>query len=211
MAMAQPNFHYERALYKQGLVHIAGVDEVGCGAWAGPVYAAAVILIPGKTLSHVRDSKQVSAIQRKILSQKIKTTCLSWSIGIASVEEIETLNIRQASLLASQRAIQNLSVTAEWILSDAFNIPGSIPCTPIIHGDAISKSIAAASIIAKVARDEYMLEIDKTIPGYAFAKHKGYGTKLHQEALKKLGPSKVHRAGYEPIKKLLPSQVLKSP
>lgn len=201
-----PSFKHERALWKHGYQHIVGVDEVGCGAWAGPVYAGAVILYPGKTLPKVNDSKTLTAGQRERLSNFIKQKSLTWSIGVASVQEITRLNIRQASLLATQRAIQGLSVQPDWIVSDAFPIPGSIPCTPIIHGDALCKSIAAASIIAKVARDAYMKELDETITGYGFGKHKGYGTKAHQDALRKLGPSSVHRLTYEPIKKLLKTQ-----
>jgi ribonuclease HII len=201
--MSAPSFRYERELVLQGHRFIAGVDEVGCGAWAGPVYAAAVILQPGKHLAHVNDSKKLSAKERSILSETIKQKSLAWSIGVATVEEIDALNIRHASTLATQRAIQGLSIAPDWILSDAFPLPGPIPCTALIRGDAISKSIAAASIIAKVARDQYMTELDTQIQGYNFAKHKGYGTKLHQESLRELGPSKIHRVTYEPIRTLL--------
>lgn len=201
--MRSPTFSFERALIKQGYHFIAGVDEVGCGAWAGPVYAAAVILAPGKKLPGARDSKTLSHEQRERLSITIKNMSLSWSVGVCSVEEIATLNIRGASLLATQRALAGLSMSPDWILSDAFPVPGAIPCTPIIRGDGLSKTIAAASIIAKVARDTFMTELDSTVPGYHFAAHKGYGTKEHQRALAKLGPSTIHRASYAPIQKLV--------
>lgn len=201
--MRLPTFTFEQDLLKQGYRFVAGVDEVGCGAWAGPVYAAAVILIPGKRLPGVRDSKTLSFDQRKNLSLLIQKTCLAWSIGVSTVEEIAALNIRKASLLATQRALTGLSTSPDWILSDAFPVPGSIPCTAIVRGDALSKSIAAASIVAKVARDTFMEELDVTVPGYNFAAHKGYGTKNHQRALTKLGPSSVHRTSYAPIKALL--------
>ncbi len=204
--MSTPSFRYEKALWTQGHHLIAGVDEVGCGAWAGSVYAAAVILPPGKQLRGVNDSKQLSATHRGQLSLVIKEKSLAWAIGIATVEEINSLNIRQASTLATQRALHSLALQPDWILSDAFLVPGPIPCTPIIHGDAVSKSIAAASIIAKVARDEYMKELDKQYPGYHFSNHKGYGTKEHQNALALLGPTEVHRITYAPIKAILNKQ-----
>ncbi|MBP6944560.1 ribonuclease HII [Patescibacteria group bacterium] len=204
--MSTPSFRYEKTLWTQGYRLIAGVDEVGCGAWAGSVYAAAVILAPGKQLRGVNDSKQLSVAQREELSLLIKEKSVAWAIGIATVEEINTLNIRKASTLATQRALQSLTLQPDWILSDAFPIPGSIPCTPIIHGDALSKSIAAASIIAKVARDAYMKELDEQYPGYSFSNNKGYGTKAHQNALAHLGPSAVHRATYSPIKALINKQ-----
>lgn len=204
--MSTPSFRHEKALLSKGYHLIAGVDEVGCGAWAGSVYAAAVILAPGKQLRGVNDSKQLSATQREVLSNIIKEKSLAWAIGIATVEEINTLNIRHASTLATQRALQSLTLQPDWILSDAFPIPGPIPCTPIIRGDSISKSIAAASIIVKVARDAYMEELDEEYPGYHFSKHKGYGTKVHQDALALLGPSAIHRVTYAPIKALLSKQ-----
>jgi ribonuclease HII len=129
--MSAPSFRYERELVLQGHRFIAGVDEVGCGAWAGPVYAAAVILQPGKHLAHVNDSKKLSAKERSILSETIKQKSLAWSIGVATVEEIDALNIRHASTLATQRAIQGLSIAPDWILSDAFPLPSyrSRSCT----------------------------------------------------------------------------------
>ncbi len=204
--MSTPSFRHEKTLLNKGYRLIAGVDEVGCGAWAGSVYAAAVILAPGKQLRGVNDSKQLSASQREKLTNLIKEKSLAWAIGLATVEEINTLNIRHASTLATQRALQSLTLQPDWILSDAFPIPGPIPCTPIVRGDAISKSIAAASIIAKVARDEYMKVLDEQYPGYQFSKHKGYGTKAHQKALALLGPCAIHRAAYAPIKAFLNKQ-----
>ncbi len=201
--MRYPNFSHERALHSRNIHLVAGVDEVGCGCWAGPVYAAAVILPLHARLIGVRDSKQVQVLQRERLALAIKKCSLAWSIGTASVEEIDTLNIRRASLLASQRALQGLSIQPEWILSDAFPIPGVIPCTAVIRGDVKIFSIAAASIIAKVARDTFMQELDHTFPNYGFAKHKGYGTAQHQQALETYGVCDAHRKTYRPIKKFL--------
>jgi len=204
--MRSPTFAYERALLAKGCSRVAGVDEVGCGAWAGPVYAAAVILKPGKQLPHVRDSKQLSAEQRANLVAKIHSICLTYAYVSANIEEITQLNIRQASLLATQRALANLAFPPDWILSDAFLVPGDIPCTPIVRGDSLSKSIAAASILAKVERDAHMQQLDELYPGYSFGTHKGYGTKAHQCALAELGPSPIHRTSYAPIKKLRETQ-----
>lgn len=203
--MRTPTFIEEKALMAQGFTLVAGVDEVGCGCWAGPVYAAAVILPIDSRIGLIRDSKKLSALQREWVIDKIKQKALVWSIGIASHKEVDQLNIRQAAFLASRRAIQGLTINPEYILSDGFTIPElTIPCKKIIRGDAKVKSIAAASIIAKVARDEEMRRLEDEFPGYGFGKHKGYGTRLHQRALKELGPSPIHRMTYAPIKLLAP-------
>ncbi len=199
-----PSFKHERALIAEGFSIFAGVDEVGCGCLAGPVYAAAVILPFNSRLGLIRDSKTLNEKQREGLAIKIRERANAWSVGIASVEEIDELNIRQAAFLAMRRAIEALKVQPQAILSDGFMIPGlSIPCRRVIKGDRYVKSIAAASIIAKVARDHELDRLDGVYPGYGLAKHKGYGTQIHQKALKKLGPTDIHRQSFAPIKALM--------
>ena len=198
------SFQYESALWKQGFTHVVGVDEVGCGCWAGDVFAAAVILPSSFRSSLVQDSKALRKGQREEVEDWIKTKSIAWAIGRANLEEIFTLNIRQAALLAMRRALEQLQPQPSYVLSDGFLIPGiSLPNQKIIRGDAKSKSIAAASIIAKVARDRYMEDMDQQYPGYGFAQHVGYGTKQHQDALERLGPTKIHRMGYRPLKALM--------
>lgn len=196
-------YRQEKILQSAGFKLVAGVDEVGCGCLAGPVYAAAVILPTGLRNPLIRDSKTLSPAQRFKTAEFIRTRALTWAVGTASVREIERLNIRRASLLAMQRALDSLSPQPDWILSDAFLVPSKIPCTNLIRGDAHVKCIAAASIIAKVARDGLMSVLDKQYPGYGFARHVGYGTPQHLAALKKLGPSPIHRKTFAPIKELL--------
>lgn len=199
-----PTFFEERQLYKLGFTLIAGVDEAGSGAWAGPVFAAAVMLPLDSRIGLVRDSKQLSATQRSEVSARIKEETSAWAVGTASAEEIDRMNIRKAGALAMFRAIMALKNKPEFVLIDAFRIPGlEIPSKSIIRGDAKVKSIAAASIIAKTARDEYMRELDAFHPGYGFADHKGYGTKKHQDALIKLRPCAAHRKTYAPIRVFL--------
>lgn len=203
-AVPIPTFHYERELISQGFKMIAGVDEAGCGSWAGPVYAAAVILPLNSRIKLIRDSKRLTRAQRERVIELIKKKAIAWSVGSASHEEIDELNIRQAAFLATRRALDGLSIKPQAVLSDGFNIPElAVPCRSIIGGDHRVKSIAAASVIAKIHRDLYMKELGRLYPGYGFAEHKGYGTKKHQDALKKLGPSPVHRKSYEPIKQLM--------
>lgn len=199
-----PHQKEERLCQKQGYLHVAGVDEVGCGCWAGPVFAGAVILPAKIRLPKVRDSKLLSSKQRAHLAMEIKARALAWSIGIATEQEIDALNIRHASGLAMQRAVLSLSIKPDAILSDAFRVPGvDIFCKNIIKGDLKVLSIAAASIVAKVARDAFMEELDITYPGYGFGKHKGYGTKQHQLALTQLGITPIHRKSYKPIQSFI--------
>ncbi len=200
----RPSFKYERSLLSEGVSLVAGMDEAGCGCWAGPVYAAAVILPLDSRLGLIRDSKMLSKNQRNSLVGDIKERATAWAVGAASVEEIDALNIRQAAFLAMRRAIAALSIVPQTILCDGFMIPEvTIPCQRMVKGDKYVKSIAAASIIAKTERDAELLRLDGLYPDYGFAAHKGYGTKQHQKALKKLGPCLIHRKSYEPIKILL--------
>lgn len=196
-----PSFKHERDLIEQGFTLLAGVDEAGCGCWAGPVYAAAVILPLDSRIGMIRDSKTLNEAQRTTLVEKIKQKATAWSVGTASSQEIDAINIRQAAFLAMRRAIESLSTQPHAVLCDGFMIPElSVPCRRIIKGDRYVKSIAAASIIAKTARDEELMRLNEIHPGYGFSEHKGYGTKQHQAALKKLGPSPIHRMSYAPLK-----------
>ncbi len=184
----------------QGFTILAGVDEAGCGCWAGPVYAAAVILPLDSRIGLIRDSKRLSLEQRQRVIIDIKNKATAWAIGTATQEEVDQLNIRQAAFLAMRRAIASLSPQPQAILSDGFTIPElTMPCKRVIGGDRLVKSIAAASIIAKVERDIELERLDSLYPGYGFADHKGYGTKQHQEALKKLGACAIHRMSYKPL------------
>ena len=183
---------------------IAGVDEAGRGPLAGPVVSAAVILDPNYKLLDLNDSKKLSAIKRKALSDEIKTHSKAWSIGIATVEEIDDLNILGATLLSMKRAIKDLSGVPEKVIVDGQFTPEiDVPCEALIQGDATEESIMAASIIAKVERDMIMVELDKKYPHYGFSKHKGYPTKLHLQKLKKFGPCNDHRQTFKPVKTYL--------
>ena len=183
---------------------LAGVDEVGRGPLAGPVVAAAVILDPDRPIEGLMDSKKLSESRREQLAELIKERALSWSLGRAEVEEIDEINILQASLLAMQRAVEGLNIKPERALVDGNKLP-KLPCPAeaIIKGDSLIASISAASIIAKVARDNEMLELDKKYPGYGLAKHKGYPTKLHLQALAEQGVSPIHRVSYKPVRQFL--------
>ena len=186
---------------------IAGVDEVGRGPLAGPVIAAAVILDPQKPISGLTDSKLISAKKRDSLAEEIRCCALDWALGRAEVEEIDQLNIFHASLLAMQRAIEGLSQTPDHIKVDGKHCPqvAHSHCTieAIIKGDLTEAEISAASIIAKVARDREMIELDKLYPDYGFASHKGYPTRQHREALLQHGALAVHRRSFAPVKKLI--------
>lgn len=200
-AVPIPTFKEERALMAEGFTLIAGVDEAGCGCWAGPVYAAAVILPLDSRIGLIRDSKRLSKDQRLRVIEDIKSKAAAWAVGTATSQEVDTLNIRQAAFLAMRRALAGLSIKPQTVLADGFMIPNlDIPCKRVVGGDRLVKSIAAASIIAKVERDIELERLDRQYPGYGFASHKGYGTKQHQQALKKIGPCAIHRMSYEPLK-----------
>ena len=183
-----------------GAVWIAGADEVGRGALAGPVYAAAVIFPPGRKLRGLNDSKKLSAEAREALVPRIHGRAIAWAVASASLEEIERLNILHASLLAMQRAVEALAVAPVLLRVDGLHCP-SVGCSveAIVGGDGKVPAIMAASVLAKVARDAEMRRLDLEHPGYGFAEHKGYATPQHLEALQKLGPCAVHRRGFEPV------------
>lgn len=189
------NYEFDAAYRDSGAGLFCGVDEVGRGPLAGPVYAAAVILPPQPEINGLNDSKKISEKKREALFPVICETALSYAIGTASVEEIDELNILQATFLAMRRAVEGLSVTPAFALIDGDRTPAgiAIPCQTVVKGDALSASIAAASILAKVSRDHYLMELDKQYPEYGFARHKGYGTPAHYAALRTYGMTPVHR------------------
>jgi ribonuclease HII len=180
---------------------VCGVDEAGRGPWAGPVSAAAVILDARRVPKGVNDSKLLNAKERGRLEGEIKAAAVAWAVGFASVEEIAELNILHATGLAMRRAVEALHIAPVFALVDgnyAFRLP--CPVKTVVKGDAISVSIAAASILAKTARDRLMAEMDGLYPGYGFASHKGYGAPVHGEALMRLGPCPIHRMGWAPVR-----------
>ncbi|HYW69533.1 MAG TPA: ribonuclease HII [Pyrinomonadaceae bacterium] len=196
---------FEIDLWEQGFNLIAGVDEAGMAPLAGPVVAGAVILPRNYKLKKLNDSKQVLDSEvRNELAQQIKTDAVVWSVGIAEVEEIDTINIYHAGLLAMRRAVEGLSQQPDFILVDARRIPHcATPQRGIIKGDTLSASIAAASIIAKTTRDAIMTEFDSVLPGYNFATHKGYPTPEHCRCLKELGATPIHRRSFARVREAL--------
>ena len=197
MKQQLPNYYRKAKL-------VAGVDEVGRGPLAGPVVTAAVILDEHNPIAGLTDSNKLTEQQREILAAEIKQKAVAWSLGRAEVCEIDELNILRATLLAMQRAIAALSPLPEYVLVDGNRCPGfHCPAEAIIKGDLYVPMISAASIIAKVARDQEMRELDKQFPGYGLLRHKGYPTKAHIAALEKLGVTSIHRRSYGPVKRLL--------
>lgn len=191
----------ENQLYDQGYQSICGVDEAGAGPLAGPVYAAAVILPRGLTLPYLNDSKKVTPRRREILFDQIREQAIAYAIAWADEKEIDEINILNARMLAMDRAIKMLNPAADFALIDGNRNQGiELQNEMVVHGDARSASIAAASILAKVSRDRFMVELAEQYPQYAFEKHKGYPTKLHYERLRQYGPSPVHRKTF--LKKL---------
>ncbi len=184
------------------IILIAGVDEVGRGPLAGAVVTAAVIL--KEPIEGLADSKKLTPKSRKLLSIQIKDRALAYAYGRAEVEEIDEINIHHATLLAMKRAVEGLSITPDSVLIDGLYTPKlAIPCKAIVQGDSLVPEISAASILAKVMRDEEMEALDKIYPGYGFADHKGYATVVHKEALNRLGPCKIHRRSYAPVAALM--------
>lgn len=183
---------------------IAGVDEVGRGPLVGAVVTAACILDPNKPIEGLTDSKKLTEKKREALAEEIKEKALSWSIARADADEIDELNILHATMLAMQRAVAHLSVQPDFVLIDGNRCPSlPMPSQAVVKGDLRVAEISAASILAKVARDNEMKELDKLYPDFCFAKHKGYPTKLHFEMLAKLGPTPQHRQSFKPVKKAL--------
>jgi ribonuclease HII len=195
---------YERRLWGQQYAYIAGVDEAGRGCLFGDVVAAAVVLPAGWELAEIDDSKKLSAKKREALYEQITSQAVGWSVGRVDPETIDRINIKQAARLAMKLALEALPLTPDYVLVDAENIETDVPQLSIIHGDAVSQSIAAASIIAKVTRDRLCLEWDMQYPEYGIAVHKGYATKAHRERLLAFGPSPMHRRSF--IGKLLAVQ-----
>ncbi len=194
---------FEKRLWKEGFQYIVGTDEAGRGPLVGPVVAGAVILPINYNLKGLTDSKKLSEKKREEYFQIIQKDAISIGIGIVEAKEIDEINIYEASRKAMQEAILNLKIKPEYILSDAMPLNLDMPCEPIIHGDALSISIAAASVIAKVTRDKIMYELDEKYPEYEFKNHKGYPTKKHLELLQKYGPLDNYRFTYKPVRDLM--------
>lgn len=193
------NIEYDQTVRDSaGIRLLCGVDEAGRGPLAGPVYAAAVVFDPDHIPEGLDDSKKLSEKKREQLYDRIVDAAAAWCVASASVEEIEEVNILQATYRAMQRAVEGLSVPPELVLVDGNRLPPGLTAAAqtLVKGDALSASVAAASILAKVSRDRLMAELDRTYPEYAFAKHKGYGTALHMERIRTYGPSPVHRPSF---------------
>lgn len=209
-----PSFNEEKALSLKGYRYIAGIDEVGRGALAGPVAAAAVILpfdIDTPWLKLVRDSKQLSPSRRESLSYEIRDMAISVGIGLIDREVIDNHGIVKATRLAMKMAVEQLVPPADTLLVDYMTVPEiPLPQKGIKRGDSLCLSIACASIVAKVARDRLMIELDEAFPGYEFSRHKGYGTRKHLACLNRLGPSPIHRRSFSPVKELAEGYYLTS-
>jgi ribonuclease HII len=189
--------HFERVLWRSGVERVAGVDESGVGPLAGPVVAAAVVFAPGTEIDGIDDSKRLDATQRRELAGVIKHRAKGVAVGVVEVAEIDRLNIYQAALLAMRRAVEALPEEPQHLLVDAREVPEvAMPQNRFDKGDGINFSIAAASIVAKTHRDALMEELDRRHPGYGFSSHKGYGTAVHQEAIRRLGPCPAHRTSF---------------
>ena len=190
----------ERALRARGFCAIAGVDEVGRGSLFGAVFAAAVILSPDRPIRGLNDSKQLEAERREVLAERIRERAAAWAVAAVDAAAIDRINIYQASRLAMRLAVQKLAPAADFLLIDAVPLDLPIPQHPLIHGDAQCHAIAAASIVAKVARDACMRVWDEIYPQYGLARHKGYNTPEHVRALEQHGPTPLHRLSFEPVR-----------
>ena len=194
------SFALEEAARERGAVRIAGLDEVGRGPLFGPVVAAAVILAPGFRLDGLTDSKKLAEKKRKQLDVEIRANAQAWAIAEVDAETIDRINIRRASLLAMRRAVEQLALSPDFLLIDGRDtIDWNCPQQAVIRGDAISLSIAAASVLAKVHRDRLLVELDREFPGYGLARHKGYPCPAHKAALESLGPTPLHRRSFRPV------------
>lgn len=193
-----PDYEFEKAALNSGFNAVCGVDEAGRGPLAGPVCAAAVILAPDTVIEGLDDSKKLSEKKRERLFDVITEKAISFSVAFGTLEEIESLNILEATFFAMNRAIDCLSVKPDFALIDGNRAPKNIkiPCETVIKGDSKSMSVAAASVLAKVTRDRLMLKYDAEYPQYDFKNHKGYGTKEHTELIKKYGPCEIHRLSF---------------
>jgi len=200
MANAECSWRLEEAARARGARRIAGIDEVGRGPLFGPVVAAAVILAPNFAFAGLNDSKKLSERKRAELDVEIRANAVSWAIAEVDAETIDRINIRQASLLAMRRAVEQLALSPDFLLVDGRDmIDWECPQQAVIHGDATSFSIAAASVLAKVYRDRLLVELDRAYPGYGLAQHKGYPCPAHLSALKRLGPTPLHRKSFHPV------------
>lgn len=199
-----PSYEEEATLLAQGYSMVAGLDEVGRGPLAGPVVAGVAVLPPnlsGSWVGMVRDSKQMTPAQREHVLPYLRESALALEVGISSSQEIDDLGIVGATRLAMKRALDGLALTPQFLLLDAFPLPGvAIPQKPIVHGDALCLSIAAASVVAKVTRDRIMEEQDALFPSYGFARHKGYATREHLRNLRDHGPCPIHRRSFAPVR-----------
>jgi ribonuclease HII len=191
---------HENAARKRGALRIAGLDEVGRGPMFGPVVAAAVILPRGCSLQGLTDSKKLSEKARERFDLEIRASAIAWSVSVVDVETIDRINIRRASLLAMRLAVEQLALSPDYLLIDGIDtIDWPCPQQPVVQGDATSLSIAAASVLAKVHRDRLLVELDSQYPGYGLARHKGYCSAEHLAALKRLGPTPLHRKSFSPV------------
>jgi ribonuclease HII len=190
---------YEKRAWEEGACLVAGVDEVGRGSLFGAVVAAAVILDPAYRVRGLRDSKLLPAERREVLAERIREHAVAWAIAAVDAARIDQINIYQASRVAMREAVLRLTTTPDHLLVDAVRLDCGQPQDPIIHGDALSASIAAASILAKVERDRMMCEWDAVFPGYGLASHKGYSTPKHLAALREYGPTPLHRQSFAPV------------
>ncbi|MDA0203860.1 MAG: ribonuclease HII [Acidobacteria bacterium] len=195
----RPHLRYEELAREAGYCSIAGVDEVGRGCLFGPVVAAAVILKPGVPIRGLADSKQLDRKTREAIAPRIRERCLAWSIAAVDAAWIDRVNIYQAARLAMEDAIRKLAVQPDYILADAMKLNLPLPQRSLIRGDCLSRSIAAASILAKVERDAWMREWAQVYPAYDLASNKGYGTPAHLRALERQGPTPIHRLSFEPV------------
>ena len=195
---------HQRALHAAGARNIAGVDEVGVGAWAGPVVAAAVVLPSDSVLPGLNDSKKLTRHARERLAKSVREQAVAVGVGAVEHDDVDRLNVLRAGLLAMRRAVRALPVAPGHLLVDAHRVPGvNIPQTPLIGGDGRAAEIAAASVVAKVHRDSIMRALDGVYPGYGFAAHKGYGTRVHQQALTRAGACAIHRMSFAPVARVV--------